>query len=208
MSETAEVDQNERAHKPNGVDKWNAAILTITMIAVIVYACEAHRQSALIANNVAQEVMINRAVVIPNGVEAVARKGNIPIEVHVRARNFGRSIALEVAMAGSIELRNPNEAPPVEARCNNRENPPDDLERTPLAAVQGSDVTESEPNWLPAAGENVDEASTGKLLYAVGCVWYKGLDGQRYFSDICTYWVPSRPQDFRSCAQIDRNVVL
>ena len=89
MAETAEVDQSERGRKPNGVDKWNAVVLTITMIAVIIYARKAHKQSKLIANNVAQEVMISRAVVIPNGVEAVNRKGLIPIEVHVRARNFG-----------------------------------------------------------------------------------------------------------------------
>jgi hypothetical protein len=207
MSESAEINQNERAQKPNGADKWNATILTITMIAVVWYAYEAHKQSALIANNVAQEVMINRAVVIPNGVEWVNRKGRIPIEVHVKARNFGRSMALSVTMAGEIALRTPNEPPPFDPRCGEDKDAPTDLESTPLAAIQGSDTKDSEPNWFPAAGENVDEAETGKLLYAVGCVWYRGLDRQKYFTDICTYWVPDRPQDFRSCPQADRNQV-
>ena len=60
-------------------------VLTATMFGVFIYADEASVQSGLIAKNVAQEVMINRAVVIPNGVEAVSRKGHIPIEVHVLA---------------------------------------------------------------------------------------------------------------------------
>lgn len=207
MSETAEVDQKERTNKPNGVDKWNAAILTITMIAVIVYACEAHRQTGLILNSVQQEVMINRAVVIPNGVEASAHKGTIPIEVHVRGRNFGRSMALKTMLIGEIALRYPNEPAPFDPRCREKEGAPKDLESTPLAAVEGSSVMDSEPNWVPASGENVDEAQTGKLLYAVGCIYYEGLDKQKYFTDICTYWVPSRPQDFKECPDTERNYV-
>ena len=189
------------------IDLTTLIVLTATMFGVFIYADEASVQSGLIAKNVAQEVMINRAVVIPNGVGAVSRKERIPIEVHVKSRNFGRSMALDVTMAGEIALRNPNVPPPVDPRCHEDKGAPTDLESTPLAAIQGSDTMDSEPNWIPAAGENVDEVDTGKLLYAVGCVYYRGLDGQHYFTDICTYWAPDRPQDFRSCTATDRNYI-
>lgn len=39
MAEPTEVDQRKCSKKPNGVDYWNAIVLTITMIAIIVYAC-------------------------------------------------------------------------------------------------------------------------------------------------------------------------
>jgi hypothetical protein len=189
------------------IDLTTLIVLTATMFGVFIYADEASVQSGLIAKNVAQEVMINRAVVIPNGVEAVSRKGHIPIEVHVLARNFGRSMALNVTMTGEIALRNPNEPPPVDPRCHEDKEAPTDLKSTALAATEGSNILDSEPNWIPAAGENVDEADTGKLLYAVGCVYYRGLDGQKYFTDICTYWVQNRKQDFPFCTQADRNQV-
>jgi hypothetical protein len=38
MAETAEENQNKGGDKPNGVDIWNAVILSITMLAVIYYA--------------------------------------------------------------------------------------------------------------------------------------------------------------------------
>jgi hypothetical protein len=38
MAEPAAVNQNKSGNKPNGVDKWNAVVLTVTMLAVIYYA--------------------------------------------------------------------------------------------------------------------------------------------------------------------------
>jgi hypothetical protein len=42
MAETTKIDQRERSNKPNGVDKWNAFVLTITMGAVLFYTYLTH----------------------------------------------------------------------------------------------------------------------------------------------------------------------
>jgi hypothetical protein len=38
MAEPAAANQDKRGTKPNGVEKWNAVVLTITMLAVVYYA--------------------------------------------------------------------------------------------------------------------------------------------------------------------------
>jgi hypothetical protein len=197
MSETAEVDQDKRAQKPNGVDKWNAAILTITMIAVIVYAYEACKQSGLMTQSVNEQVLSNGPLVYPNGVEAIGWTADkIPNKVQITFRNYGKSLALTMVTVGHIMMGD-IDSPPTDPACNETGN----LPKTTIVDAMEPDPKQSiVKEWVPAEGEDVSQAKYGRTLYVVGCSYYLGIDRiHRYFTDVCVYWAPSKPQDFQAC---------
>jgi len=60
-------------------------------------------------------------------------------------------------------------------------------------------------DWTAGQGQDVDDALTGKTLFVTGCIFYRGLDGNPYFSDICVSWAGE--SNFPSCADVTRNFV-
>ena len=205
MAKAAEVDQRERAQKPNGVDIWNAVILTITMIAVVIYACEAHRQSNLILKSVRQEVMINRPALVPNGVTEVGADP-IPKEVSAHLRNFGKSLAIDVKSTGEIVMAAKGPPYPRDPVCEDKWNPPANLAPTAVASDNTNNYLDSWPHWIAGQAQDISDYNRGKTLYAIGCVWYRSLDNELYYTDICTYWDPKNGNSFAFCIAPDRNV--
>jgi hypothetical protein len=212
MAEPAKEDQTERARKPNCVEIWNAGVLTITMIAVIAYACVASNQNKNLVKSVAEETAINRPVVLADGISPISRDAeknlwtfpNVPTDMaHVFVVNFGKTVANEVAVFGSL-AKAPENAAPFDSRCDSRPDaePPKSAIKTPLAPVNetivGNVPNSYQQNWT-FNGDN-----SGSSLYAVGCVYYKGLDGERYYTDMCTVW---RDSSFMSCNDAARNFV-
>lgn len=81
--------------------------------------------------------------------------------------------------------------------------PPKDVYMTHLAQVDA--ITGNPPYdqvyWKLASPEDISKMG-GRTLYAVGCVYYKGLDRTHYYSDVCTKWAGN---SFQPCDSRDRN---
>ena len=184
------------------VDVLTLVVLAITMCGVFCYACEARKQSGLIAQSLDQEILNGGPEVYQNGVEWSERTPDgVPSKVKIRLKNFGKLLATSVVSVGHILVRPSGEPMPVDPDC-------DETRKLPTVAtvdaIAPNEVVEK--YWVPAQGEDLSEALRGKTLYVVGCVYYFGLNRKkRYFSDLCVVWAPNAPQDFQACDDPDRN---
>jgi hypothetical protein len=170
-------------------------VLSVTMAAVFWYAGEARKQNILIGAE-------GRPVVYEYGVNASERTPDgIPSKAKIRFQNFGKSLAISIALYGHIVLKDAGDPAPTEPRCNEAAQLAKDVGGTAIAP--DSFV---EPEWIPLAGEDLTDVYRGKILYVVGCAYYLGLDRTKtYYSDLCVVWTPKAPQDFRSCSDPHRN---
>ena len=199
-------EENSHQPEPNWVDKWMLYISAAGVVAVLFYACEAHKQNKLIAQSVAQEVLSNRPVMYHAGVDwSEKTPDGVPKKVKVNWENFGKSLAITVVTAGHIFVRSPGDTPPVDSDCDKNRIKLPKTGRTDAVALGAM----AEPHWLPAEGEDLsDFKSSGKVLYVSGCIYYFGIDGkERYFSDLCVVWAPDAAQDFPTCDDPNRNYV-
>lgn len=186
------------------IDGFTLIVLFFTMIGVFWYACIASQQNANLAKSVAQEVMVNRPVVFANAIRSEGTDA-YPLQASVVIVNFGKTVALEVIAPGEIASAASEEPAPRDSRCNEDGEPPKQLYMTALAQV---DAIAGHPayytaNWKLTSDENIGKMA-GRALYAVGCVYYKGLDGARYYSDVCAKWIGD---GFEPCESRDRNRV-
>jgi|GEM_PF-7091566 len=95
------------------------AILLVTMVYVIKYANEAHKQNVSLAKSIEQQAMINRPVIIGNGVGIVEKNSaGVPTKVRVVSANFGRSTAPMMTTAGHIFAINNGQPAPFDPECN------------------------------------------------------------------------------------------
>ncbi len=212
-------------------------ILAVTMWGVLRYAREAKRQSKLLdesvkqqIENVKQQVMINRPVIIANGVGIVeANASGVPTKVRVATVNFGRSTASVMTTVGHIFTTNAGEPAPFDHQCKeggpwpkgNRltalvpyELPPS-LSLSLLApARKGKPESITIPmqpigsvawNWTPAEGFDAASVNRRKTLFIAGCIYYRGLDDKTHFSDVCVSW--GGGTDFPPCPDLARNFV-
>jgi len=62
---TGNDEENPRDSKPNWVDKWTLYVLSLTLMGVWFYACEAHKQNKHLADSVAQQILDSRPVLLP-----------------------------------------------------------------------------------------------------------------------------------------------
>lgn len=173
-----------------------------TLGVVAWYAGEAHRQNVLMTASLAQQVLGTRPIMYQNGVKATERTTDgIPSKVKVKIRNFGKSLAATVGTIGHIFVVNAGEPAPIDPECREGAELPSDAGG---GAVAVDEFTEFE--WTPAHDVNLSDVNNGKVLYAVGCVYYFGLDRTKtYYTDICVFWAPKAAQDFQSCAEKERN---
>ena len=196
-----------RPQKPNWVDIGTLAVLSLTLAAVIVYACEAHRQNVALNNSVKQQAMINRPVIIGSGVAVETSTNGIPTKVVVTIVNFGRSTAPLMTAVGHIFVSDAGEPAPVDPQCKEGSSWPRGNRLTALvpynSALAPTGITRWE--WTPAEGQNVTEASNDKPLFIVGCIYYKGLDDSGYFSDFCVSWAGGN--NFPVCTDSSRNYI-
>jgi hypothetical protein len=191
------------------VDSAVAIILLLTMMGAFRYASEAHTQNVLLARNVEQEILNNRPVLIPNGVEVNTKTPDgIPVGVTVKLRNYGKTLAVGVVSAGEILIVGAGESVPIDVDCNEsgaipKLNVPY-VKSTPAIGMGES----ADLGWTLAPNEAqlLERINLDGVLYVVGCAYYSDLDNKtRYFSDVCVSWVPKAPQDFQNCDDANRN---
>lgn len=193
--------------EPNWVDKATFVVLAITMVAVIIYAREAHRQNGLLNQTVEQEVIINRPVLIGNGVKILEWKDKVPSRVGVIVINFGKTVAPAATVVGHIFLTEPGEPAPTDPQCNEFGPWPTGAKISALAPGPFVNGYPGLGAWSlsPAEGQDVAEANSGKTLFVVGCTYYKGLDNRSWFSDFCVSWAGG--DNFPACQDHSRNYV-
>lgn len=209
-------------------------VLSVTMVFVIKYACEARRQTRLLNSsvkqqieNVKQQVMINRPVIIANGIGIVEKNSfGVPIKVRVATVNFGRSTASVMTAVGHIFTTNAGEPARVDDQCKeggpwpkgNRltalvpyQPPPSVTLSIPAGAKPGLITIPMQPigatawDWTPGEGFDPASVNKGKTLFVIGCIYYRGLDDRTHFSDVCASWAGGT--DFPSCPDLTRNFV-
>lgn len=88
----------------------------IGVLVVGFYAYEAYKQNVLLGKSVAQQVLVNRPVVFPDG---IYRDGTdaYPVQARVVIVNFGKTVALEVAAPGEVASAPSKEPAPYDPRC-------------------------------------------------------------------------------------------
>lgn len=178
-----------------GVSIANLAILTITMVAVIIYAIDAGKQNKLIGAE-------SRPFVYGNGVKTLERTPDgVPDKVQVRFKNFGRSMAITAWWDGHIVVQAADLPAPVDPSCRESYELPKDAGGNLIPP----DIAVT-PEWVPLPAQNLSDVKYGKVLYVVGCIYYFGLDRtETYFSDLCNVWAPKAPQEFQPCGEPNRN---
>jgi hypothetical protein len=96
-----------------------AVILFVTLLYVKNYAEEAHNQSASLATSIAQQGMVNRPVVIANGVGIQEKDARgTPTKVGVNTVNFGKTTAEVVTTVGHIFAVNNGALAPFDPECD------------------------------------------------------------------------------------------
>jgi hypothetical protein len=69
----------------------------LTVIGVLAYGAIAYRQWSAMAKSVEQQVLINRPVILANGIIPAQLVNGIPISAFVGNVNFGKSVALKIS---------------------------------------------------------------------------------------------------------------
>jgi hypothetical protein len=151
-----------------------------------------------------EQVLTNRPAVIANVMRPNDIQDGEPNEALVTVVNFGRTLALNVIVPGEVVTAHSYETEPSDPRCSEYGRPPKDLYKTALAQVDAipNHPSSYEAEWKLAPYTR--NAEQGDIIYAVGCVYYEGLDGSLYYSDICNKW---DGHGFVACVNTERNYV-
>jgi hypothetical protein len=161
------------------------------------YAWEAYRQKVEMAKGVEQQVLSNGPLIYQNGVDArESTNDGIPNEAHVTFHNYGKSLALTVVVIGHIMAGDSADSPPHDPGCN------PNVSSLPKGSYL--DALDPDPNrpfykdWAPLDEKQLSEVRNGKSLYAVGCVYYYGIDRTHiFYTDVCVLW--DRAKGFQTC---------
>jgi hypothetical protein len=174
----------------SGLDRVRIILETVGFFVVVAYTSISAWQTHLLRASVRQQAMINRPVLLPHPIRPNAGGADATV------MNFGKTVALEVVVPGEVVSAAADEAPPFDPRCR-KDEPPKDIYMTSLAPDAPYTAAEA---WELAPGDNFNK----RPLYAVGCVYYKGLDGVAHYTDICMEW---KGDNFQACKDRDRNYV-
>lgn len=113
--------------------------------------------------------------------------------------NFGKTVSVNVVAFGELAFGRAEHSAPIDSDCHPNGDPPLDTPKSPLAPAPQSFY------GLKIGFKNgVTLASRieGDNLFAIGCIYYEGLDRKRYYTDVCTMW---RDGSFQSCWSPRRN---
>lgn len=184
-------------NQQNARENYKIAIETLTLLAVISYGLVAYRQWREMKTTVQEEVMTSRPVVFGWLIRGDVQNGHLKA-VDVTAKNWGKSTALNVSVVGQIVGRTAKAPTPHDPRCSPRfkRHPPDDIPETAVAPKD-----RDEGYWLADNSSLVK----GNIVYIVGCMYYRGLDGNFFYSDYCVTW--EGENRFRKCTDPHRNYV-
>ncbi len=187
------------------IDIGTLTVLTVTMVFVIIYACAANTQNA-------QQMFLIRPVLMSNGMVPDRMVNGFPTVMHSNVVNFGKTVALTVALPGELIIKDAEYPGPYDPRCPDDGELPRDvklrIKDVPVTALSQVDAVAGHPNpygqdWKLKDRDSLTDMS-GKALYAVGCVYYKGLDGSPHWGDICAKWADG---GFQTCDSKERNYV-
>jgi hypothetical protein len=140
----------------------------------------------LMNGSLTQQVMATRPVVLPH---FVSPNGN---GADVTVMNFGKTVALEVVVPGEVVSIDDKEIPPYDPRCR-KDRPPRNLYATALAP---------DAPYTAAEAWTLRPEKSGKIIYAVGCIYYKDLAKVPHYTDICTELIGNQ---FIDCKLSGRN---
>jgi hypothetical protein len=104
-----------------------------------------------------------------------------------------------VVVPGMVVYGTEGKEPPFDPRCRQKQ-PPQGLYMTTLAPDSPYPAADL---WEPTPTEPFGKPD-GRTRYAVGCIYYKGLDGTRYYTDICTELIRG---EYIDCKFPDRDYV-
>ncbi|HEY9159061.1 hypothetical protein [Candidatus Binatus sp.] len=161
------------------------------------YAWEAYKQKVEMAKSVEQQVLSNGPLIYPNGAAPTGfTADHIPNKVHVIFHNYGKSLALTIVAIGHIMMS--GKSPPRDPNCD------PDVTSLPkgayIDALEADPTKSLEKDWLPLNEKELSEDNRGQTLYAVGCVYYYGIDRTHiFYTDVCVLWDPTKPQVFQTC---------
>jgi hypothetical protein len=145
--------------KPNGVEIWSAVVLTLTLIVVSIYTCEAHRQNVLTQQAIELNtrpyvgVVINGMSDVPPFTPAGGQKlslavayinfGKLPAGVHIQRTLMLSTDRLESGpdLVGASDKREMVSPPPA-MNIDNVKSP------QPLTAGQVADLHDGHGGWL------------------------------------------------------------
>jgi hypothetical protein len=187
------------------ITKPRFAVELGALIVVLVYTISSCAQSCYLAHSVAQQVMIDRPVLLSDGMSTLQSKEGIPTKVRITFFNFGKTVALNATPFGHLEIGNTNKTAPRDANCSPDRIPPRDVYHSALAPYENGGFMFHE--WASLAETDVTELKNNptKIIYVVGCIYYEGLDHRRYYTDVCMTWTPNWP--YAICGDTDRNFI-
>jgi hypothetical protein len=186
----------------------NKKLLIVTIGAVAgawIYAGIALFQWCEMRNSVEQQVIINRPVLLNDGMKALESKDGYPAKIQLTIFNFGKTVALNATPFGRLEIGNPDQPAPKDPDCDPHRIPPTNVFHSALAPYDSGGWLNYQ--WGLDTGVDLGLLSKNqhRVLYGVGCVYYQGLDLKRYHTDICVTLTPNWP--FAICGDTDRNFV-
>lgn len=207
---STDVEGDIRAYKRREQrrDRWRVFLEFLTVVGILAYGAIAYRQWNAMAKAVEQQVLINRPMILADGIIPAQLVEGTPVIAFVDNVNFGKSIALKVFSVGRLKIQDSDKATPTDPECNPDHRPKD----TTLALAPRGEV--ADPNshaggfraqWYLVHPSDAARAKDRMMrLYAVGCAYYEGLDHSSYYSDICAMWTGSA---FQPCEDPDRNYI-
>lgn len=205
---SASEQKQRRSYYQSGsvlTDWLTLIVLFFTMAGVFWYAYEARKQ------NIDQMFLI-RPVVMSNGMHPDGLVNQFPTVMHSVVANLGKTVALTVALPGELAIGNSESPAPFDSRCSDNGMIPKDirarLKDVPITALAQIDAVAGSPgyysqDWKLRTGDTITDMG-GKALYAVGCVYYTGLDGTQHYGDICAKWIDG---GFHPCDSKERNYI-
>ncbi len=189
----------------SGLHRITISLQILGFLLVAVYTTIAAWQACLLRQTVAQQVLINRPVVIQNRTFITKKAGKWV--AWVTFINFGKSVAKTVVAPGHIYVLGPENFI-VDPDCRlSSSSPPTNLENTALAPTEGGDYRRWGQYWDVAPDEDgAGIGSNSATTYVSGCVYYKGLDGKPYKSYVCITWSLTRTDEaYQACPPPGRN---
>jgi hypothetical protein len=194
-----------------GTDRANILIGVAGIIVIAGYTtvaafqwCALLKANKLTRTIVAEQVASTRPVLMADGINPTDKTNSA---VNVLIYNFGTTVATEIATAGTLKIAKKSGEPPVDPRCQPNGYPSQNIPTTALAPLEKSPkpgiASYYCTTWFSGPTSR-SQPSADEALYAVGCIYYEGLDGRRWYGDICTMWTNG---SYLTCPEVNRNFI-
>jgi hypothetical protein len=185
-----------------GLQKRNFWLAVIVALVIFGYTTVAALQWCAMQTSVAEQVATTRPVLMADGINPTDKSNS---SADVMIYNFGQTVATEVATAGTLAIAKIGE-PPTDTHCKPNGDPSRSIPTTALAPLEKSPkpgiASYYCTTWQFSSSASHSPPSSGEAIYAVGCIYYEGLDERRWYGDICTIWANG---SYVTCPEPGRN---